>query len=169
VTSRSANTRNRSTPIFLGPEKMGGWAQIHGLRNTYSCIFCIWLSGTDRVHTKVQDFLVKFGELLPTIFVSTLWAFCEREIHVSRDGFAPPPLAPPHISQPTSLLLRRLFEVSSLASRAILCAEQITVLAQAVFPVMTSWILWLMNGSVTILTRHLYHLLRSALWVVLLG
>ncbi len=30
------------------------------------------LTGTDRVHTKVQDFLVKFGKLLPTIFVSTL-------------------------------------------------------------------------------------------------
>ena len=30
------------------------------------------LSGMDRVHSKVQDFLVKFGELLPTIFVSTL-------------------------------------------------------------------------------------------------
>ena len=29
-------------------------------------------SGTDQVHTKVQDFLVKFGELLPTIFVSIL-------------------------------------------------------------------------------------------------
>jgi hypothetical protein len=28
--------------------------------------------GMDRVHTKVQDFLVKFGKLLPTIFVSTI-------------------------------------------------------------------------------------------------
>jgi hypothetical protein len=57
-------------PIILG-------FQMHGSEGTaVDLVVCgedkQCLAGTDQVHTKVQDFLVKFGELLPTIFVSTL-------------------------------------------------------------------------------------------------
>ena len=43
---------------------MVGWDQVN--------LRCQHVPGTDQVHTKVQDFLMKFGELLPTIFGSTL-------------------------------------------------------------------------------------------------